>query len=139
MTSTAKSWRQRRDAAAEPRYVVLEQAFAGLAAGTRMFVPTPRIVEDYVRGLPPGRTRSFAQMRDDIAQAHGCSACCPLTSALHLRVVAEVAWDELVAGQSPASVAPFWRVVAPGSPVARRLRSGDAWLQAQRDAEAATS
>jgi hypothetical protein len=74
-------------------------------------------------------------MRRELAALHGADAACPVSTALFLRTVAEAAWDDIEAGMPPTAVAPFWRVVDPRSPLAKKLRSGAAWIAQQRAAE----
>jgi hypothetical protein len=49
---------------------------------------------------------------------------CPVTTAIYLRVVAEVALADLAIGKPLDQVVPFWRVVLPGSKVAQKLSCG---------------
>jgi len=49
--------------------------------------------------------------------------------------VAEAAWDEIEAGKATTDVAPFWRVIDPKSPLAKKLRAGGKWIEQQRLAE----
>jgi hypothetical protein len=51
--------------------------------------------------------------------------------------VAEAAWDEMGGGKTTSDVAPFWRVIDPKSPLAKKLRAGVQWLEQQRLAEQA--
>jgi hypothetical protein len=60
---------------------------------------------------------------------------CPVSTAIFLRILAEAAWNYLLAGKGAYEVTPFWRVVEPGSVIARKLRATDAWLRNQRQAE----
>jgi hypothetical protein len=53
---------------------------------------------------------------------------------MFIRIAAEAAREQLDAGASPADVTPFWRVVAPGSPLAKKMLVDDVWL-AERLAE----
>ena len=68
--------------------VVLKTDFAGLIAGSSMFVATPKIVDDYVNQLPVGQFISMPELRADLAIEHDCDATCPLTTAIFLRLVA---------------------------------------------------
>ena len=129
------TWRQQLAVERAPRTMRLDADFAGLRAGTLLFVPTPRLVDDYLRTLPRGETRTMARMREDLARAHDCEAACPVSTAIFLRMVAEAAWEEIGAGRPPAAVAPFWRVVTPDSPVGRRLTVDPDWIRRRRDEE----
>jgi hypothetical protein len=47
---------------------------------------------------------------------------------------AEAAREALLGGDAIENVTPFWRVIAPGSPLAKKMLLDDAWL-AERLAE----
>jgi len=115
--------------------VVLKTDFAGLIAGSSMFVATPKIVDDYVNQLPVGQFISMPELRADLAIEHDCDATCPLTTAIFLRLVAEAALEQLDAGAEIEDITPFWRVVAPGDQVSSRLPVNRQWLERRRSEE----
>jgi len=135
MQARQTSWKQKVAAPREPKRVTLETDFAGLPAGTRMFVATPRIVAEHLHRIPPGEGRSIQSFRDALAGAHGCEAACPVSTAVFIRMVAEAAWEDILTGRPAAEVAPFWRVVPPGSAIGKRLAADADWIAAQRAAE----
>ncbi len=135
MQARRASWKDKVAAPRDPKRVTLETDFAGLAAGTRMFVATPRIVEEHLRRIPPGESRSIQAFRDGIARAHDCEAACPVSTAVFVRMVAEAAWEDIRAGRPASEVTPFWRVVAPGSAIGKRLAADADWIAARRTAE----
>jgi hypothetical protein len=55
-----------------------------------------------------------------------------MTAGIFLRIVAEVAIEQLNAGKAPSEVAPFWRVVSPQSAWSQKLSIGPAGLEALR-------
>jgi hypothetical protein len=116
----------------EPKRVVLETRFAGIEAGSILYVATPDIVADYVRKIPPGTTRSIPQMRRDLAKKNKADATCPVSTAIFLRSVAEISLKQLAEGAVSAEVTPFWRIVDPGSPIAKRMALDPDWILAQR-------
>ncbi len=87
--------------------------------------------------MPPGQTRTPETMRADLAHTAGADAACPVATAYSLRMVAEAALEDLRAGQDSAAVVPFWRVVAPGSPLAAKLSCDGAEIAHRRAAEVA--
>ena len=115
--------------------VVLKTDFAGLTAGSSMFVATPKIIDDYVNQLPVGQFISMPELRADLAIEHDCDATCPLTTAIFLRLVAEAALEQLDAGAEIEDITPFWRVVAPGDQVSSRLPINRQWLERRRSEE----
>lgn len=135
MPSRPKTWQEKMKAK-PPHTVVLDKDFAGVQAGARLLISCPMEVESYLRQhIPPGETRAMQQVRRELARLHGADATCPVSTALFLRTVAEAAWDEIEAGTPVTKVAPFWRVVDPGSPMAKKLRAGSEWIEQQRRAE----
>lgn len=117
----------------------LQAPFAGIAAGSMLFVGTPQIIDTWVRGIPPGETRTVLRMRRELARQHECDATCPVSTAIFLRICAEASWEQLQQGQPLQAVAPFWRVVEPGSTLARKLPVDGDWIARQRALEAAGS
>ncbi|RPH43028.1 MAG: hypothetical protein EHM87_15020 [Burkholderiales bacterium] len=130
-------WRARLRDGATPRLTVLEADFAGIPAGSTLFVPTPGLLADRITALHAGETLEPRALRDALARAEGADATCPVTTGLFLRIVAEAAWDDLQDGTPVERIIPFWRVIDPASPVAARLRCGPEWIRAIRAREAA--
>lgn len=132
----AGMWQARVARVRYPKRVTLATPFGGLPAGALLFVGTPAIIRDYIARIPLGQTRSIARLRRDLARAHRCQGMCPVSTAIFLRMLAEVAWDQLQEGATVTDVLPFWRVIEPGTPIARRLRVSGTWLKRQRESEA---
>jgi hypothetical protein len=110
--------------------------FADIGEGDLMFIPTPEVVERYLAAIPRGETRSLSDLRQDLAATAGADKTCPVTTGIFLRIVAEAAWDDHLAGAPLKKIVPFWRAVDPASPTAKKLRCGPDFLRTQRTAEA---
>lgn len=135
-TARTKTWSQKHASAKPAHVVVLEKPFAGIPAGAALFIPAPAVVEKHVRDIPPGHTAELPKLREAMARHAGAMATCPVTSSIHLRIVAETALEALAAGASLADVAPFWRVVDPKGPLAAKLSCGPDFIVVQREIEA---
>jgi hypothetical protein len=120
----------------EPKRVVLEKRFAGIPAGAILFVATPDIVAEYVRAIPAGQTRTIEQMRRDLAKRNKADATCPVSTAIFLRSVTEISLKHLREGAKREDVTPFWRIITPGTPIAKRLAIDPEWIEHQRALEA---
>lgn len=127
---------ERLNAQRESKVVELESDFAGIKSGKRMFVATPRIVADYVNGIPYGRTKTIPEMRDALALTHGADATCPVSTAIFMRIVAEAALEEIEAGKPPSDTFPFWRILSREDKVTKRLPIDGEWIDRQRQLEA---
>jgi hypothetical protein len=133
MSTKRKTWVQKRDAAKAPHVVKLEKPFAGLPSGAALLISSPQEIDAYVRTLKPGQTGDVLAMRAALAKAHRAQTTCPLTTGIFLRIVAEAALEEIVAGKP--DVASFWRIVDPKSPLAKKLSCGPDHIAALRAAE----
>ena len=117
-------WRKRFGAAKPPHVVMLHADFAGVKAGNSMLISSPGEIANYLSRIPPGETRTMDRLRNELARKAGANAMCPVTTAIYLRVVAEVALTDLAEGRRLDEVVPFWRVVTPDSKVAKKLSCG---------------
>ena len=131
----AQTATERLNKAKSPKVVILEKDFAGIRAGSSMFVATPKIVDEFINKMPQGRFVTMPELRADLAIEYDCDATCPVSTAIFLRVVAEAALEHLEQGAKTADITPFWRVVAPGDKVSARLPIDQKWLEARRQEE----
>jgi hypothetical protein len=125
-----KNWDQRYSGARPPHVAVLEKPYAGLKAGQRLFIADPPLLDGRIRAIPPGTLWDVATLRAELAREHGADATCPTSTAIFLRIVAERALEQ--AGDPT----PFWRVVAPDSPLAQKLSCGTDYIRHRRALEA---
>lgn len=131
----AKSATQKLAAKKQLKKVVLENDFAGIRAGQRMLVATPKLVDDYIRRVPFGEIRSIRRLRNELARRHGCDAACPVSTAIFLRIAAEAALESLEEGTPVSDITPFWRVVDPDDKLVARLPVDSDWIRHQRAIE----
>lgn len=120
----AKSWQEKFFTRKQIEVKLLEKDFADLKKGTRMLISTPSEIADYIQSIPKHETRNVLQMRKELAIKHGADGTCPLTTGIFLRIVAEVSLGQISQGVSANQVVPFWRVVDPGSALAKKLSCG---------------
>jgi hypothetical protein len=134
-----KSWTQKL---ADPRPHEVKPApidIAGMKAGEIMLVPSPRLVDDFIRAIPRGASLDAAGLRKAMAQRHGAEVTCPITTGFHLRTVAEAAFEALRGGASVETITPFWRVLDERSPTTKRLSFGSTLIHERRCAEGLSS
>jgi hypothetical protein len=123
-TKKPTDWRKRFGAAKAPHVVMLHADFAGVKAGNTMLISSPGEIANYLSRIPKAETRTMDRLRNELARKAGANAMCPVTTAIYLRVVAEVALADLAGGKRLEEVVPFWRVVLPDSKVAQKLSCG---------------
>lgn len=117
-------WYRRFNEARDPHVATLAADFAGVKAGSTMLISSPAEIATYLQAIPRGQTRTVARMRSDLAGRARADAMCPVTTAIFLKVVAEVAIRDMEAGRRLDEVAPFWRIVTPNSKIAAGLSCG---------------
>ncbi len=128
-------WNTKLNAKKLPKRVMLDKDFAGIKAGSMLFVGTPQIIDAYVRKVPLGQTRTIERMRRELARQNQCDATCPVSTAIFLRISAQAAIEQLNAGQATSDVSPFWRVIEPQSTIAGKLPIDAQWIAHQRELE----
>ena len=119
-----------------PKKVRLDYDFAGIKTGQMMFVGTPLIVDEYIRRIPPGETRTIRGMRNELARRNGCDASCPVSTSIFVRMVGEAALEEIDEGKPLTEVAPFWRILDGSEKITRKLNIDPDWVDQQRTLEA---
>lgn len=133
--SKRKTWVQKRDSAEVAHIEKLEKDWSDMKAGDKMLIATPRLIDAYIREIPKGKESSLLQLRKDIAAEHGADNCCPLTSGIFLRIVAEAAYEEYTGGKALKAITPFWRIINLKMPTAKKLSFGTDFLKEQRKKE----
>jgi hypothetical protein len=132
-----KSWKQKLDSGRPAHVEVLAKPFGGAPEGAKMLVATPRLVDQYIRNIPPGESRTVPQMRADLAAAHGAELACPLSTSIFARIAAEAAIEDAQALKSLDRITPFWRLIDEDSKIAGKLSCGREFIRAQRARELA--
>jgi len=131
-----KTAKERLNTKKRSKIVVLEKDFAGVKKGQTLFVATPKIVDEYIKKIPYGETRTIVRMRRELARRRKCDATCPVSSAIFIRLSAQAAIDDLEGGVSVDEVAPFWRLLTSKDKITQKLTIDNKWLDLQREVEA---
>lgn len=134
----AKSAKEHLNSSKQPKIVVLDKDFAGVKKGQKLFVATPKIVDDYINKIPYGETRTIETMRRELSRRRKCDATCPVSSSIFIRIASQSAIDDLESGKSVSEVTPFWRLLTSKDKIAKKLTIDPEWLDVQRKSEKAT-
>jgi 6-O-methylguanine DNA methyltransferase, DNA binding domain len=131
-------WNAKLNVKKLPKRVKLDKDFAGIKAGSMLYVGTPQLIDDYVKKIPYGEVRTIVRLRNELARKNKCDATCPVSTAIFLRISAQAAIEKLQSGVSIKEVSPFWRVIESGSKIAKKIDVDGQWIDHQREMEAAT-
>jgi hypothetical protein len=116
-----KTWVEKLRCEMQPEVKPLNKAFSGFKVGDRLLIPTPLMVDAYVRSIPMGQTRTIKQMREDLAKTNEADVTCPLCAGIFSRIVSEAANEELQAGKALNEVSPFWRILEPKGSLRKKI------------------
>ena len=120
----AKSWIEKRDIDKKYQVKINSKRFADIPAGTKMLIPTPKIVDKLVNNIPHGSFLSIKEVRKKLADDHKAEMTCPVVTGINMRIISESAFEEYNVHNDIDKITPFWRVVEPDSKLAGRLACG---------------
>ena len=130
-----KTWSEKLNIDRKPVVEKAEKDFAGIKTGQMMLIPTPKIVDAYIRQIPKGTQVDKETIRKDLAAEYHAETTCPLTTGIFIRIAAEAAYEEYEKGKPLNKVTPFWRIISEKSPAAKKLTFGTKLLKDQRQKE----
>ncbi|TQK17681.1 hypothetical protein FBY40_0158 [Microbacterium sp. SLBN-154] len=131
MTAREKFFR-----AAPPRTKRLKKGFAGVPAGSHLHISSPAALAEAIGKVTMGQTMSVRELRESVAVQQQADATCPVTTAMYLRIITEIAMEDLFRGVDVDEVTPFWRVITPHDPIAKRVPGAPEMISTLRQVEA---
>jgi hypothetical protein len=131
----SKTWAEKLNIDRKPVIEKADKDFAGIKEGQMMLIPTPKLVDAYIRQIPKGKHVDAETIRRDLAAEYHAEATCPLTTGIFIRIAAEAAYEEYEKGKPVSKITPFWRVISEKSPAAKKLTFGTKFLKEQRKKE----
>jgi hypothetical protein len=130
-----KTWAEKLNIDRKPVIEKADKDFAGIKAGQMMLIPTPKLVDAYIRQVPKGTQVDTETIRKDLAAEYHAEVTCPLTTGIFIHIAAEAAYEEYEKGKPLNKITPFWRVINEKSPAAKKLTFGTKFLKEQRKKE----
>tara|TARA_B100000315_G_scaffold251983_1_gene287802 strand:- start:327 stop:737 length:411 start_codon:yes stop_codon:yes gene_type:complete len=119
-----KTWIEKRDAKKEHQIKINQKRFADMPAGIMMLIPTPKIIDDYIKEIHVGSFVNVKQLRREIASQYKADMSCPMVTGISLRIVSEASYEEYQKNMKLDQITPFWRAVDPDSNLAHKLTCG---------------
>jgi hypothetical protein len=111
MPKTRKTWRQKLEEQHPEHGKVVDvppkmQNRFGIG---KMLIPKPLDIDALINKVPKGKLATVTQIREKLAKGAHAHCSCPMTTGIFLRIVAEVAEEDLSNGKR--EVTPYWRVI----------------------------
>ncbi|HVS58278.1 MAG TPA: hypothetical protein VHD60_00875 [Candidatus Saccharimonadales bacterium] len=123
-----QTWQQKYQTRTRPLVKVAEHDYGDVKTGTKVLISTPAEVEAELRNIPEGTEITLRELRARLARKHFAQTASPIVTSTCLHIVAENALDQMDLGLPIYKAAPFWRVIQPWTPLARKLSCGLAGL-----------
>lgn len=133
--TTKKNWADKLHCDKKPKTKRIEFDFADIPANSVMFIATPLLIDNYINQIPKGKKVTTQTMRKDLALENKADYTCPVTTGIFLRIVAEASFEKYQQTNSLKRITPFWRIIEPNSPLAKKLSFGQDFLVEQRTKE----
>ena len=130
-----KSWTEKLQSTRPHEVKPAPMDIAGMKKGEIMLIPTPSIVDAFIRRIPAGKSMDVKTFRQKLARKYKAEVTCPITTGFHLRTVAEAALEAHERGAPLADITPFWRVLDADAPTTAKLSCGAAFVTRRRRAE----
>ncbi len=111
MVRTRKTWREKLEnpVAGLPKVVAVPDKWIKTMGGRQILVPTPMMVDNYVRTVPARKLVTVGQIRRQLAEPFKADSTCPMTMGIFIRIISEAAEEDRQAGKR--TVTPYWRVL----------------------------
>jgi hypothetical protein len=135
MAKRKKTWNEKLQSGRSIQVKPAPMDIAGMKAGQIMLVPTSELVDAAVRQLPEGTSISIPDFRQQLAKEHEAEVCCPITTGIFLRIIAEAAFESYEAGTDFDDLTPIWRVLDETAPTLKKLTFDPEFILEQRRRE----
>lgn len=132
---TKKSWTEKLQSSRPHEVKPAPMDIAGMKKGEIMLIPSPAIVDAFIREIPAGKSMDVKTLRQKLARKYKAEVTCPITTGFHLRTVAEASLEAHQQGAALDEITPFWRVLDEQAPTTAKLSCGAAFVAKRRRQE----
>lgn len=105
-----KSWREKlADSKDLPKVVEIDEKMSKRWGTGTVVIPAPMEVDEIMRAVPEGRLITINEIREILAERHGASIGCPMTTGIFAWVAAHAANEDEEDGVE--DITPYWRTL----------------------------
>lgn len=113
MAAKRKTWREKlEDDKGFPKIFKIDAAKSKRWGTGTCVIPAPKEVEELMRRVPRGRLTTIDELRKVLAQRHGATIACPITTGIFAWIAANAAAEAEAANERRTT--PFWRTLKSG-------------------------
>ena len=105
-----KAWRDKlTDSKDLPKVEVISEKMSKRWGSGTIVIPAPKEVDAVMKNVPRGKLVTINEIRRILAEKHGATIGCPLTTGLFVSIAARAAMEEEAEGKK--RITPFWRTL----------------------------
>ncbi len=110
MAKTRKSWQEKlADSKGLPKVAEITDKMSKRWGTGTVAIPAPIEVDEIMNKVPRGKLITINQIRAFIAQKHGATIGCPMTTGIFANIAARAA--EEAAAEGKQDITPYWRTL----------------------------
>ena len=110
MSKTRKSWREKlADNQGLPKVEKITDKMSQRWGTGTVCIPAPVEVDEIMKKVPRGKVITINKIRQILAQKHGATIGCPITTGIFAWVAAHAA--EEAAAEGKQNITPYWRTL----------------------------
>ncbi|HUF62840.1 MAG TPA: hypothetical protein VMN36_12250 [Verrucomicrobiales bacterium] len=110
MSKTKKSWREKlADDRGFPQVCPIDKTKSNRWGEGTFVIPAPREVDGLMRLVPKGKLITIDELRKTLAQKHGATIGCPITTGIFAWIAAHAAAESEAEGAK--RITPYWRTL----------------------------
>ena len=126
MLKKRKSWQEKlMDNKDLPKVEKITPKMAGrwgTKVGDTVVIPAPIEVDEIVKKVPKGKLITINEICAILAQKHGATIGCPITTGIFARIAAEAAAE--VPAEGKKNITPYWRTLKAGGIINEKYPGG---------------
>ena len=112
MAKLRKTWQEKlADDKDLPRVVEITDKMSKRWGMGTVVILAPREVDEIMSKVPKGKVITINQIRAILAQKHGASIGCPITTGIFVSIAARAAEEAVAEGKE--NITPYWRTLKP--------------------------
>jgi len=120
---TRKSWREKlAENKGLPEVKKIEGKMSTRWGTGTVVIPAPIEVDEIMKKVPRGKLTTINQIRTMLAQKHGATIGCPITTGIFAWVAAHAA--EEAAAEGEKNITPYWRTLKSGGELNEKYPGG---------------
>jgi len=118
-----KSWQEKlADSKGLPKVQEITDKMSKRWGTGTVVIPAPKEVDEIMRKIPEGKLTTINEIRAILAQKHGASIGCPITTGIFAWIAANAAAEAATEGKQ--NITPYWRTLKSGGQLNEKYPGG---------------